>query len=175
MTITPFSIANSIRYIDDINTEDVQIDNTNSVLTKSWIANSGLKVSESLTPDLYKRIENVCKKFNLDVKKVEAYVVSDPNINAWCYRTGKNSCLVVFHSEIINLLDFDEIEFIIGHELGHELALVMAAGFGLNARPDGRDRSSGAAPMHGDGSSPSSGPEMRRWSLPRLACRCRSG
>lgn len=136
MTITPFSIANSIRYIDDINAEDVQIDNTNSILTRSWIANSGLKVSESLTPDLYKRIENVCKKFNLDVKKVEAYVVSDPNINAWCYRTGKNSCLVVFHSEIINLLDFDEIEFIIGHELGHFLL-----DHHFNIEPDEKNRS----------------------------------
>jgi len=119
--INPFSIANSLRYIDDIKLKDAEFDSASSHLTISWIANSGLKISEQLTPKLYLRLEKVCKKFNLPTSKVEAYVVSDPNINAWCYRMGEDSCLVVFNSEIINLLTFDEIEFIIGHELGHFL------------------------------------------------------
>ena len=119
--INPFSTANSLRYSEDVKLKDVEFDNASSNLTLSWVATSGLKVSEDITPELYFRLKKVCKKFNLPIGKVEAYVVSDPNINAWCYRTGKNSCLIVFHSEIINLLTFDEIEFIIGHELGHFL------------------------------------------------------
>ena len=119
--LNPFTLADSIRYSDDKKLKDVSIDRTSSQLTLSWISTSGLRVSEHLTPELYARLEKVCDKFNLPVNNVEAYVVSDPNINAWCYRTGENSCLVVFNSEIINLLTFDEIEFIIGHELGHYL------------------------------------------------------
>ena len=119
--LNPFTLADSIRYSDDKKLKDVTIDHISSQLTLSWISTSGLKVSEHLTPELFSRLKKVCNKFNLPVNNVEAYVVSDPNINAWCYRTGKNSCLVVFNSEIINLLTFDEIEFIIGHELGHYL------------------------------------------------------
>ena len=117
----PFTLADSLRYVDDVKLKDAEYDAASSHITISWIANSGLKISEELTPELYARLKKVCKKFNLPISKVEAYVVSDPNINAWCYRTGKDSCLVVFNSEIINLLTFDEIEFIIGHELGHFL------------------------------------------------------
>tara|TARA_B100000029_G_scaffold508371_1_gene595093 strand:- start:1459 stop:2556 length:1098 start_codon:yes stop_codon:yes gene_type:complete len=119
--IDPFSIADSLRYIDDVGgPTDTQVDNT-AILLKSSIASNGLKISRKLTPDLHLCLRNVCKKFGLNVNNVEAYVVSDPTVNAWCYRTGKNSCLIVLHSEIINLLNFDEIEFIIGHEIGHFL------------------------------------------------------
>ena len=116
-----FSAAKSIRYIDDVGgPTDAQIDTT-AILLKSSIASNGLKISRNLTPDLYICLRNVCKKFGLNINNVAAYVVSDPNVNAWCYRTGKNSCLIVLNSEIVNLLDFDEIEFIIGHEIGHFL------------------------------------------------------
>ena len=76
---------------------------------KSSIASNGLKISRNLTPDLHICLRNVCKKIGLNINNVEAYVVSDPNVNAWCYRTGKNSCLIVLNSEIINLLNFNEI------------------------------------------------------------------
>ena len=85
--ISPFSKANSLRYSEDIKLKDVEFDNASSNLTLSWIATSGLKVSKDVTPELHFRLRKVCKKFNLPIGKVEAYIVSDPNINAWCYRT----------------------------------------------------------------------------------------
>lgn len=119
--IDPFKIASAIRYVDDKKLKEISIDHASSELTLSWISSTGLRISEYLTPELYHRLDKICSKFNLITDNVDAYVVSDPNINAWCYRTGEKSCLIVFNSEIINLLSFEEIEFIIGHELGHFL------------------------------------------------------
>jgi Zn-dependent protease with chaperone function len=50
----------------------------------------------------------------------EMYVVADPTLNA--STIGMNKPIITLHSALVDLLDDDELRFVIGHELGHALS-----------------------------------------------------
>lgn len=54
----------------------------------------------------------------LDVPELpEMYVVADPTLNA--VTIGMNTPTIVLHSALVDLLDEEELRFVIAHELGH--------------------------------------------------------
>jgi len=64
---------------------------------------------------LYERFSRDCEI--LDMPVPDLYVLNDPYPNAWTY--GETQPLVGITSGLINLMDDDEVDFVIGHELGH--------------------------------------------------------
>lgn len=80
----------------------------------------GLRVSKNLFPGLYKAIENVSQK--LDIKdEISFYLMADNTLNAYCIPMTKNESVVVINSSLVELLNQSELEYIIGHEIGHHL------------------------------------------------------
>jgi len=107
-------------------------------------------------PQAYRRIapmvENLCRRMELPVPKL--YLIPDPSPNA--FATGRNPkhASVAVTSGILDLMNDNEIEGVIAHELGHVLhrdilissiAATMAAAITMLARmamfvgPRGRD------------------------------------
>lgn len=80
---------------------------------------SGVRVSERQFPDLHHLLNDVGAV--LDATELpEVYVVADPTLNA---RTvGLNRPIIVLNSGLVDLLDTEELRFVIGHELGHALS-----------------------------------------------------
>ena len=116
-----FQLASTVRYIDDIK---LQTYSSNSSLInniQAGLALNSLKISRETTPDLYSCVESTCENLSLDIEKVNAYITSSPEIQASCISFNKDNCIITLTSAVINLLDFDEIKFVIGHELGHFL------------------------------------------------------
>ncbi|MDM8557501.1 M48 family metallopeptidase [Candidatus Parabeggiatoa sp. HSG14] len=75
-----------------------------------------VKVSENQYPWLYEMVYKA--SVALDVKMPHTYVVSDGSPNA--YVTGVTEPILVIHSSlIVDLMEPEELLFIIGHELGH--------------------------------------------------------
>ena len=68
-------------------------------------------------PKIYNMVENLCMTCNMDMPKIN--VVDDPQLNAFASGIDKNSCTVTLTTGIINLLDDDELEGVIAHELTH--------------------------------------------------------
>lgn len=57
----------------------------------------------------------------LDVDKLpEVYVVNDPTTNAMTI--GMDKPIIVLHSALFDLLDEEEMRFLVGHELGHAVS-----------------------------------------------------
>jgi len=80
-----------------------------------------LRVDSSLFPELAKRIEVAAEKVGLS-ETPTAFVANDPNANAMCIpwsTEGKDDFAVMLTSGLINLLKPGELQFVIGHEIGH--------------------------------------------------------
>jgi len=54
----------------------------------------------------------------LQLKQIEVYVVDSSNLNAYTFGLSDPK-VVVLYSALFNIMDEDEIRFIIGHEFGH--------------------------------------------------------
>jgi Peptidase family M48 len=52
---------------------------------------------------------------------VDAFVYPSPELQASCLSVGPDSCIVRLSSALVELLDAEEIGFVVGHELGHFL------------------------------------------------------
>ena len=116
-----FDLADSVRYLDD---SKLRIQTANPNLLQNYeagLALNSLKISKEITPDLQMCLEETCSNLFLDPGMVNAYVTSSPEIQAGCMSFNKESCIITLTSAVINLLDFDEIKFVMGHELGHFL------------------------------------------------------
>ena len=80
---------------------------------------SAVRASEDQFPTLYHDLLDGC--YILDLPKVpELYITQDPEVNAMAI--GMDKPFVVITSGMVDLMDEDEIRFVIGHELGHVLS-----------------------------------------------------
>jgi Zn-dependent protease with chaperone function len=80
---------------------------------------SSVRASEEQFPSLYHDLLDGC--YILDLPKVpELYITQDPEVNAMA--VGMDKPFIVITSGMVDLMDEEEIRFIIGHELGHVLS-----------------------------------------------------
>lgn len=89
--------------------------------TRRRVYQSGLKISPSVTPKLENTISRICDTLFIPRQSIEAFVYASPEISAQCVAGHISSCILVFSSSLINLLSEAELEFVVGHEIGHFL------------------------------------------------------
>lgn len=77
---------------------------------------SHIKVTKENFPEVYNLFIEACKILNLSYVP-ELYIEFNPMING--FTTGVDNPIVVLTTGCIDLLDPDELMYIIGHELGH--------------------------------------------------------
>lgn len=78
------------------------------------------KVDKNISPKLSAIFEEVKKKLLFD-EKVDFYITSDANVNAFALYSFEEDepHIININSSLLNLMDDDELRFIVGHELGH--------------------------------------------------------
>jgi Zn-dependent protease with chaperone function len=80
---------------------------------------SSVRASEEQFPNLYHAMLDGC--YILDLPNVpELFISQDPTVNAMALGTSKP--FIVITSSMVDLMDEEEIRFVIGHELGHVLS-----------------------------------------------------
>ncbi len=80
---------------------------------------SSVRASEQQFPQLYQMLLDGA--YVLDLPRVpELFITQDPRVNAMALGTDKP--FIVITSGLVELMDEDEIRFVIGHELGHVLS-----------------------------------------------------
>lgn len=80
---------------------------------------SAVRTSEQQFPSLYQTLLDGA--YILDLPTVpELYVTQDPRVNAMAIGTDKP--FIVITTGLVDLMDAEEVRFIIGHELGHVLS-----------------------------------------------------
>jgi Zn-dependent protease with chaperone function len=80
---------------------------------------SSVRASEQQFPQLYQMLLD--SAYVLDLPRVpELFITQDPTVNAMALGTDKP--FIVITSGLVDLMDEDEIRFVIGHEVGHVLS-----------------------------------------------------
>lgn len=82
---------------------------------QSLVANARLVSSES-TPEVMHLVGRT--KERLQVEPVQVFIVTNNTLNAYTFGMGSPK-VIVLHSSLFQLMDQDELQFILGHELGH--------------------------------------------------------
>lgn len=80
-----------------------------------------IEVSHLLTPDLWSRYASVCDRLGLPARAASLFIYSDRNVQGECLLGRADSCIIRLSSGLVDLLDEEEFEFVVGHELGHFL------------------------------------------------------
>ena len=84
------------------------------------LISSGLEVTNLNSPKLKKILDDSIKVLQIDKKiNISLYVHNSPIINAGCIFLAEGNYAVFLNAGIINLMDEEELKFVIGHELGH--------------------------------------------------------
>ncbi len=87
----------------------------------AFLALNNLHVTSLITPIISKCIDNVTTNLKIPSSAVTAYVYASSDLNASCIAGNEVECIVQLSSGLIDILEEDELEFVIGHELGHFL------------------------------------------------------
>jgi len=114
-------LANTVRYSEDkhdrsLGLQPLSLDNVTDEFYRSAV-----EINGNLTPDIEIAFQKVCKRLSLDRNVIQAFVNNYHEVQAACYYVDANRCLIRISSSLINLLENAELEFVIGHELGHFL------------------------------------------------------
>ena len=111
-----------IRFPNDQKSTDELDDNYNEKRLNNFLLENTLQISELSTPNLFNCTIKVIKNLNLDSSlDINFFVYASQEVQAECFAFSQKKCFIRFSSSLVNLLDEDELCFVIGHELGHFL------------------------------------------------------
>jgi len=114
-------------------TSGVQRDEHRKSVRKRLLA-SAVRVNKRLLPKLDESIRAVQERARYDAQ-IEAYIFEEPNINAFL-TSGMKHTYLGLSSGAVNTLSAQELEFVIGHELGHALFGHLEANFSSRLNDD---------------------------------------
>ncbi len=88
-------------------------------------------VDESEAPELYDIVRRLCQRANLPMPKIA--IVDTPVPNAFATGRSPKNAVVAVTTGLLNTLNWDEIEAVLGHELSHikhrDMAVITIASF----------------------------------------------
>ena len=86
--------------------------------TLAFLTN-GIQINHKNSPSLFDAFCDVKKKLKINSSNIDLYIENNPSINAGLAFIKKSRYVVFLNSGLVNLLNLEEIKFVIGHELGH--------------------------------------------------------
>lgn len=90
-------------------------------LTIKQLSRDKLMITESSIPEVNKSIDHVCQKLSIDRNLLLAYVYPSMEISAYALSSDTLPITIALSAGAIQRLDSEELNFVIGHEIGHAL------------------------------------------------------
>lgn len=96
------------------------VGNGSDIGYRSLMEGNSLKVQEKVLPELYLMCEEVKAKLGF-VENVDFYIIGDNSVNArsWATDDEERPHIITINSGLYNLMNDEELKFVIGHEIGH--------------------------------------------------------
>jgi hypothetical protein len=121
MTRNEFTFASSYRFYKDVEENQLHTSQQQIDLYESIHTTDSIRVSKELTPDLFTCMKLSCNRLKVPISKIKLFVTSNHQTNAICMSFGRKSAIIILYSELVNKMSLEEIQFVIGHEIGHFL------------------------------------------------------
>jgi|LWDU01.1.fsa_nt_gi hypothetical protein len=115
------NFSESVRYSGDTLRVSGDVEHRDSDGLQSYFSLNSILVSPLVTPIIDKSVNKVIDRLHIPKDSVKAYVYASSEIQAECYAGNDTDCVVRLSSGLIDILEDEEIEFVIGHEIGHFL------------------------------------------------------
>jgi hypothetical protein len=113
--------SDSVRYSGDTLRVSGGVEHRDSDGLQSYFLLNSILVSPLVTPIIDKSVNKVIDRLHIPKESVKVYVYASAEIQAECYAGNDTDCVVRLSSGLIDILEDEEIEFVIGHEIGHFL------------------------------------------------------
>ena len=117
----PRQLAESVRFSGDSRSEITPGDSEAYDSLRLMYSQNGLLISSAVTPGLANVLEKTCERLSVPASATEAYVYSSAEPQATCFGGDESRCIITVSSGMVDLLTHEELQFVIGHELGHFL------------------------------------------------------
>jgi len=113
------ALAEKIRFAGDLvaKTGDSNSDAVSS--QRAILAQRGLEISPALTPLLAETLDLVGERLFVPKESITSFVYASPELQASCFSSGTDECVLSFSSRLIDLLSPAELQYVAGHEIGH--------------------------------------------------------
>ena len=113
-------LCQEVRFADDRAAASDQPQNDDFLQrVHAEIRGGGLRASAGLTPRIHAVLTRVSQRLGAEYE-FSCHILPHPTVNAYAVSWGLNtSPILVIHSRMLEILDDAEMEFVIGHEIGH--------------------------------------------------------
>tara|TARA_B100000886_G_C20378744_1_gene472982 strand:+ start:188 stop:1276 length:1089 start_codon:yes stop_codon:yes gene_type:complete len=115
----PKDFAAKFRYSDDKVLNIESLSNVSNL--EIFEVHNSLLITKTAAPLIYESLTRTTHNLLIKPKNVNLYVYASSEINAKCYNGINGGYVVILSSSLVNLLEGKELDFVIGHELGHLL------------------------------------------------------
>lgn len=84
------------------------------------LLSTSVRLSETMAPDLHLLARECSERLEMALQ-LELYVYPSPAFNAMCFKPEGDRLYVMFSSSLLESFEHDELKFVMGHELGHQV------------------------------------------------------
>ena len=81
---------------------------------------SSVRLSRTMAPDLHTLADSCIATLEVETE-LELYVFQSPQFNAMCFKPEDGRLFVMFSSSLLEAFGQEELQFVLGHELGHHI------------------------------------------------------
>ena len=113
------SLAEKIRFSGDSVDKTENAKSKDVALQRAILAQRGLQISPALTPVLAETLDLVGQRLLVPRESITSFVYASSEIQASCFSSGTDECVLSFSSRLIDLLNPVELQYVAGHEIGH--------------------------------------------------------
>lgn len=84
------------------------------------LLSSSVRLSRGMAPHIHQMADECIATLQSEIP-LELYVFPSPDFNAMCFKPEDGRLFVMFSSSLLEAFDGAELQFVIGHELGHHI------------------------------------------------------
>ncbi|MDG1143670.1 MAG: M48 family metallopeptidase, partial [Burkholderiales bacterium] len=110
----------NVRFSRDVQIPGATSSGSLNTVKDHYLLNNFL-IDEFSSPYIDTIVNEVCGRVGMPRENIHLFVSPSPDFQASCYAVSDDDCLISLSSALVDLLDAEELKFVVGHELGHYL------------------------------------------------------